>query len=158
MPSWFDFPPIPHWESPFVPCPNKIVLSDAASALSIKRGRTPVRGVAAQVLPFVIVAKLSVPNHVLRRFSADVSFCLRVEFSELFPVETIFRDDRSANRGSACGKRVNGWGQNGANRPKLGFAPPEPERLGVGSTSSSASERVHGEKSRFHRFGSVERP
>jgi len=52
------------------PCPSKIMLSNTTSALSIKRGCAPIRGLRSKSRPFVIVAKLSVPSPsatVLRR-------------------------------------------------------------------------------------------
>ena len=55
------FPPIPYWKCPIVACPNKIMLSDATSALSIKKGSAPVRGLWPKCRPFVIITKLAVP-------------------------------------------------------------------------------------------------
>jgi hypothetical protein len=43
------------------PCPSKIMLSDTTSALSISKGRAPVRGLRSKTCPFIVVAKLAVP-------------------------------------------------------------------------------------------------
>jgi hypothetical protein len=66
-----------------VPCPNKIVLCDTTSALSIEKGRTPVRGLRPKFRPFVIVAKLSIPI-TFRDCFLLMSHFASVKFCELF--------------------------------------------------------------------------
>lgn len=98
-PSWLGhFPAIPHWKSPIVPCPSKIMLSNTTSALSIKKACAPIRALRSKSRPFVVVAKLSVPI-TFRDYSLpmshpvppEVSVCL----SGSFAAETISRGDRS---------------------------------------------------------------
>jgi len=75
---WFGrrLPTIPHWKGPIVPCPSKIMLSDTTSALSISKGRAPVRGLRSKTCPLIVVAKLAVPITPLRLLSADLPFRL----------------------------------------------------------------------------------
>ena len=98
-PSWLGhFPAIPHWKSPIVPCPSKIMLSNTTSALSIKKGTAPIRGLRPKSRPFVVVAKLSVPI-TFRDYSLPMSHSVPPEVSVClsgsFAVETISRGDRS---------------------------------------------------------------
>jgi hypothetical protein len=56
------FPAISQWKCPIVPRPSKIMLSNATSSLSIKKGSSPVRRLWSKSRPFVITSKLSMPN------------------------------------------------------------------------------------------------
>ena len=93
------FPAIPHRKCPIIPCPSKIMLSDTTSALSISKGRAPVRGLRSKSRPFVIAAELSIAIFCYNRFPPVYHFGLHVKFPSaflgLFPVETMSRGDRS---------------------------------------------------------------
>jgi hypothetical protein len=81
MLSWFTrFPAIPHRECPFVACPREILLSDATSALSIKKGRALHTGVPAQVSPPRHSFETRRPNYLPRPFPVGVSSRLHVKF------------------------------------------------------------------------------
>jgi hypothetical protein len=83
--SWVGpFPAIPHWEGLVVSCPCKILVSNTASTLSIKKSGTPVRGLRSKSRPFVIAGKLAIAIFFHDRFIPMFQFSLRVKFLTAF--------------------------------------------------------------------------
>jgi hypothetical protein len=55
------FPTIPQRECALVPCPNKILLSNARPALTIQKGGTPVWGLRSKSYPLLVRPELAIP-------------------------------------------------------------------------------------------------
>jgi hypothetical protein len=62
------------------PGPSKILLGNTTSALSIKKGGAPVRGLRSKSRPFVVAAELAIPIFFRDRFTPMFHFRLRVDF------------------------------------------------------------------------------
>ena len=83
---------------PIVPCPNKILLSNATSTLSINKSGTPVRGLRSKSRPFVKAGKLTIPIFFRDRFLPMSHLVSSLAFSSAplgsFSGKTILRGDR----------------------------------------------------------------
>src|SRR5271156_1302018 len=93
------FPTIPQRECALVPCPNKILLSNARSALTIQIGGTPVWGLRSKSCPLLVRPELAIPivfnDFFLSIFHSVSSWACCSAPPSFFSVTTILKGNRS---------------------------------------------------------------